>query len=158
MTILIATDGSDVAITAARRGLGLLRNAGHLTVLSVGDEILDDGAGGIEGPLYTPEEEETARENELKLAKDAIAATRAAIVDIAPDVVVDERVEMGDPAATICLVAEELKADAIILGSHGKGFLARTFLGSVSEHVTRHAPCPVLVVRSRKGEDRGTKP
>ena len=157
MTILIATDGSDVAITAARQGLVLLRNAGHLTVLSVGDEILDDGAGGIEGPLYTPEEEETARENELKLARAAIASTRAAIVDVEPNAVIDERVETGDPAATICRVAEELEADAIILGSHGKGFLARTFLGSVSEHVIRHAPCPVLVVRSRKADDRGTK-
>src|SRR6476660_8216322 len=114
MTILIATDGSDIAITAARQGLALLRNPDHLVLLSVGDEILDDGAGGIEGPLYTPEEEETARENEQKLANAAIAATRAAIAGLAPDVVVDERVEMGDPADTICLVAEELKADAII--------------------------------------------
>ena len=37
----------------------------------------------------------------------------------------------------------------IVVGSHGKGFLSRVLLGSVSEHVTRHAPCLVLVVRAK---------
>jgi nucleotide-binding universal stress UspA family protein len=44
-------------------------------------------------------------------------------------------------------VAEQLGVDAIVVGSHGKGRLKRLVLGSVSEHVVRHAPCPVLVVR-----------
>ncbi len=37
----------------------------------------------------------------------------------------------------------------IIVGSHGRTGLKRMLLGSVSEHVVRHAPCPVLVVHER---------
>jgi nucleotide-binding universal stress UspA family protein len=57
-------------------------------------------------------------------------------------------VEAGDPAAMIVWVAEQEGSDAIVLGSHGKRGFKRVLLGSVSEHVTRHAPCPVLVVRA----------
>jgi nucleotide-binding universal stress UspA family protein len=59
---------------------------------------------------------------------------------------------MGDPAAIICHVAGELAVDVIIVGSHGKGFVSRVLLGSVSEYVMRHAPCPVLVVRAPNTE------
>jgi nucleotide-binding universal stress UspA family protein len=47
-------------------------------------------------------------------------------------------------------IAEEIHADAIVVGSHGRTGLERLFLGSVSEHVVRHAHCPVLVVREPK--------
>ena len=47
----------------------------------------------------------------------------------------------------MCRVAAELKVDVIVVGSHGRGAIARILLGSVSEQVVRHAPCPVLVVR-----------
>ena len=68
---------------------------------------------------------------------------------------VDKRVEIGDAATTICDVAAELGVDVIVVGSHGRKGISRLFLGSTSEHVVRHAPCPVLVVReqnSRVGE------
>ena len=45
-------------------------------------------------------------------------------------------------------VAEHEGSDVIALGSHGRGVFKRMVLGSVSEHVVRHAPCPVLVVRA----------
>ena len=38
--------------------------------------------------------------------------------------------------------------DVIVVGSHGRGFVKRVVLGSVSHHVLQHAPCPVLVVRA----------
>ena len=67
---------------------------------------------------------------------------------VRPGASIDRRIEMGDPAAIICLLAEQLGVDVVVVGSHGKGFLSRVLLGSVSEHVTRHAPCPVLVVHA----------
>ena len=36
----------------------------------------------------------------------------------------------------------------IVVGSHGRGTVGRFLIGSVSDHVVRNAPCPVLVVRS----------
>ena len=57
--------------------------------------------------------------------------------------------ELGDAGATICAVAEREEAEVIVVGSHGRGLLGRiVHLGSVSEYVLRHAPCPVLVVRA----------
>jgi nucleotide-binding universal stress UspA family protein len=61
--------------------------------------------------------------------------------------------EVGDVATTICHIAEEVPADVIIVGSHGRTGLKRMLLGSVSEHVVRHAPCPVLVVHERPVDD-----
>ena len=58
------------------------------------------------------------------------------------------RVEVGDAGDTICLVAEEIGADVVVIGSHGHGRLKEILLGSVSHHVLQHAPCPVLTVRS----------
>jgi nucleotide-binding universal stress UspA family protein len=145
MRILLATDGSDISLEATRRGVVLLADPKHATLLSVVSDLpLDTGAGGIEGPIYTPEQQEELLKEEERVAAQALADTKAALP---PGTSVDHRVETGDPAALICTVAKEIGADVIVVGSHGKGFLSRVLLGSVSEYVTRHAPCPVLVVR-----------
>lgn len=57
----------------------------------------------------------------------------------------------GDPAESIVDAAESEGADMIVVGSHGRGALGRALIGSVSDQVVRHAPCPILVVRSRVG-------
>ena len=56
----------------------------------------------------------------------------------------------GDPGDMIVSAAEAERVDMVLVGSHGRGAVGRLFLGSVSEHVVRHAPCPVLVVRPRE--------
>ncbi len=56
-------------------------------------------------------------------------------------------VRLGDPGQIISDRAEELGADLIIVGSHGRTGLTRLVLGSVAERVTRLAHCPVLVVK-----------
>jgi nucleotide-binding universal stress UspA family protein len=38
----------------------------------------------------------------------------------------------------------------VVIGTLGRSALSKLFMGSVAERVTRYAPCPVLVVRSRK--------
>ena len=57
------------------------------------------------------------------------------------------RAEMGQPVDVILSVAEEEKADLIVLGSRGLGGFQRLMLGSVSDGVLHHAHCPVLIVR-----------
>ena len=53
----------------------------------------------------------------------------------------------GTPRATILEVAAEVKADLIVMGTHGRTGLTHVFFGSVAEHVVRHSRVPVLTVR-----------
>lgn len=55
------------------------------------------------------------------------------------------------PGKAIIEEAERWHADLIVVGSHGRGFWGRTFLGSTSDRVLHHAPCSVLVVRKKSG-------
>ena len=153
MHILLGTDGSDLALDATKRGLALLGNATKVTMLSVINDVASDTGGGIEGPIYTAQQQADIQKSETEHAQHAIASTETAVKRAAPNATIEHRVETGDPAATICRIATELDVDVIVVGSHGKGFLSRVLLGSVSEYVTRHAPCPVLVVRSEPTSD-----
>ena len=58
--------------------------------------------------------------------------------------------QAGVPFEAIVKVAEEERADLIVIGTHGRSGLNRVLLGSVAERVIRLAPCPVLTVRQTK--------
>lgn len=58
-------------------------------------------------------------------------------------------VNAANPATGICEYAEAEGVDMIIMGTHGRSGLVRFLIGSVTEKVVRHAPCPVLVIRTR---------
>ena len=146
MHVLVATDGSQLSIDAARRASELLRGADHVTLLSVITEVPGDDAGGFEGSVYSAEEQEAVWNSELAEAGEEIERTAAALSSKR----IEKRVEVGDVANTVCHTAEKVGADVIVVGSHGRTGFGRLLLGSVSEHVVRHAPCPVLVVRFPK--------
>jgi nucleotide-binding universal stress UspA family protein len=55
---------------------------------------------------------------------------------------------LGDIVDQICRYAEEIQADQIVLGSHGRTGLAKLLLGSVSTRVLEHCPCNVMIYRS----------
>ena len=57
------------------------------------------------------------------------------------------RVLEGDPSEQIVRAAHARRADAVVIGTHGRTGLQRFFIGSVAEHVIRKAACPVVVVR-----------
>ncbi|RDU35339.1 universal stress protein [Neobacillus piezotolerans] len=57
------------------------------------------------------------------------------------------RVLEGTPAESICDYAEEIGADLIIIGSSGKGGIAGLLIGNITEKVSRHAPCNVLIAK-----------
>ncbi|MEF8821083.1 MAG: universal stress protein [Halovenus sp.] len=60
---------------------------------------------------------------------------------------VETEIRNGDPAETILAVADELDADLIVCGTHGRSGVRRQLLGSVAERVVRHASQPVLTVQ-----------
>jgi universal stress protein A len=53
----------------------------------------------------------------------------------------------GEPGESIVAAAEAEEIDLILVGAHTRGSIGRFLMGSVSEYVARHAPCPVLIVR-----------
>lgn len=60
---------------------------------------------------------------------------------------------IGHPAEEILAVAEDVGADLLFIGSHGKTGVERFLMGSVSERVVREARCPVMVVRQKGYRD-----
>jgi nucleotide-binding universal stress UspA family protein len=67
----------------------------------------------------------------------------------AASVEVERTVVPGGPASSLLDAAEG--ADLVVVGRRGLGGFGRLLLGSVSEHVARHAPCPVVVVPTAAG-------
>ena len=58
----------------------------------------------------------------------------------------------GAPVEEIVDYAKEKNIDLIVMGTHGRGWLAHVLMGSVAEKVVRKAPCPVLTVRIAEHE------
>jgi nucleotide-binding universal stress UspA family protein len=145
MKVLIATDGSAAAVDGATRGLQLLRNDITIEVTMVipprYDPMLDEG--GFEGPVITEKEADNDYASNLERGNEALTRTVTAVGG-APAIVLTE--SDGPPADRIVALVAEHRADLSIIGSAERGFFSRLFHGSVSEHVVRHAHCPVSVI------------
>jgi glycine betaine transporter len=80
------------------------------------------------------------RDNQAALDKLASARrTKAAIGEV--------MLRTGDARDLIVRACEEVGADLIVMGTHGRRGVSRALLGSVAESVLRTAPCPVLTIR-----------
>ena len=143
--VLIATDGSEEALDAARAAVDLLRPDVELVVVACveGPDLMDVQGGGFEGPAGSPEELEREEAEAVVEGQAEVAATARALGDRP----VTHRVLEGAPGPSLVLLAGELGASAIVVGSHERGLWSRVVHGSVSHHLIDHAPCPVLVVR-----------
>lgn len=144
-TIIVCTDGSELANGAAVAGLAILSPADSIIVATAVDgtdpSLTMDGSGHA-GPSMSPREFDAMRSRLLSEGRDAVEAAAAALGDS-----VQTRVIEGSPGPAICALADETSAAAIVMGSRGRGGLKRAFLGSVSDHVARNANCPVVIVR-----------
>jgi nucleotide-binding universal stress UspA family protein len=65
---------------------------------------------------------------------------------------------MGNPSRIICDLAKDWGADLIVTGRRGRTGLSELFMGSVSNYVTHHAHCSVLVVQGKVQTEMKTKP
>lgn len=57
---------------------------------------------------------------------------------------------VASPVAEIVRYAQEAAIDLVVMGTHGRGFIAHALIGSVAERVVRRASCPVLTVREAR--------
>ena len=72
---------------------------------------------------------------------------------LSPGVEVERILHAGSPGEVICWAAAKRGCDLIVMGTHGRTGLMHLLLGSVTEHVVRHAQCPVLTVRHQLTTD-----
>ena len=79
-----------------------------------------------------------------EIVEEALSEAGAA----AEPVAVERSVVEGPPAPALLDAAK--KADLLVVGSRGHGGFAGLLLGSVSEQLAHHAPCPVVIVRERE--------
>jgi nucleotide-binding universal stress UspA family protein len=151
-TVIVATDGSDLAIQAAIAGVTLTKRPDTLLVASA-VHLVDPGedATGHAGPTMTPEEITTSHREAKAEGQAAVTATAEALREIGyPPEQVDTVVVEGDAGPALCRLAADVGASALIVGSRGRGGIKRALLGSVSDYVVRNAPCPVVVSRDPK--------
>jgi nucleotide-binding universal stress UspA family protein len=162
MKILLATDGSKCSQKAAEefcRLIGANREGAEAAEIKIISVFESPAASIAMEPFAASAEhyqslEETAQKQAEGFAEKAATSIRERLPEDS-GVNVTNQIEMGQPARSIVEEAEKWQADLIVLGSHGRGFWGRVLLGSVSDSVVHHAPCSVLVVRSKenaKGE------
>lgn len=84
----------------------------------------------------------------VKLAEKKLADLKASVSSGLTTVTA---VRDGSPGSEVVRYATDVKADLIVMSTHGRTGLKHILLGSVAENVIRHAACPVLVVRQPAG-------
>ncbi|VWB87219.1 UspA domain-containing protein [Burkholderia lata] len=141
--ILVALDGSDTSSRALDAALAIASETGaRLTPVYVVDFLVP--AYDMYG--YDPSILVDAfREEGLRVTEDA--ARRLKARDVAGTPQISNVAPAGeDIPHRIVSLANELEADLIIMGTHGRRGVQRLFLGSVAERVLRLATCPVLMI------------
>ncbi|MDQ2744550.1 MAG: universal stress protein [Chloroflexota bacterium] len=146
--LLLATDGSETSLEAARMVRDLLNPAALacITVLAVVSPIdtMPFYAYGGYGGYFSQDVWDDLTTAAEKAAKDAVQRTTQELNTTTP---VESVVRRGSPADEIVRYAKEHGAGLIVMGSRGWGEMHAVLLGSVSERVLHAAPCPVLVAR-----------
>jgi nucleotide-binding universal stress UspA family protein len=147
--ILLAADGSEEAGLAAATATDLAKTTGsELHVVHVGrvPTVLYEYPGPLvlDADLRSRMEEDAQRTARTDL-EELLRKLSEAGGEVA-----EAHARVGHPDTEIVGLAGRLGAGLIVMGSRGRGPLRRALMGSVSDSVVRHAPCPVLVVRPER--------
>ena len=142
-TIVVGVDGSPGSRTALTWAAAeAVDHEADLVVVNVWEHTLLPPAGSVSvSEHYVPDPSQRTADDLLQVIKEELGAS--------PPVVVQPRVKQGRPAKV--LIDESADADLLVVGKRGHGGFAGLLLGSVSQHVVAHAPCPVLVVHDKEG-------
>ena len=139
--ILVATDGSEEAQLAATTAADLAqRTNSELHVVTVGPDL----------PFYElvehPADFEDLVHDQRRGAKEVLEQ-QVKRIEESGGTVNERYLREGRADEEIVVLAEEIGAGLIVMGSRGRGRLRRALLGSVTDAVVRHAHCPVTIVR-----------
>ena len=143
--IVVGTDGSDTASVAVEHAIGLAKATGAtLEVVTAYEPPASEGISPeerVEVPGDVQYELGPRQEVNLVLDRAAGQANRAGVE-------AHTHAREGDPADALLDVAEETRADLLIVGNKGMTGAKRFLLGSVPNKVSHHAPCGVYIVRT----------
>jgi nucleotide-binding universal stress UspA family protein len=142
--ILYATDLSKNSAYAFNYALGMAeKNDATIVILHVVEPLPSFGIGFKDFREMVESEREKEATKEIEKRRKAITQfVTSNIRKSASNIIV----RMGYPMEEILKVANEEKCDVIILGSHGKGVLTQTLLGSVSNAVLNRTRKPVFII------------
>ena len=143
-SIVVGTDGSETAGKAVLQATELARQVGASVSLVSAYEP-------VSGNRLREEKREVPKDMEWMVnpREDVEATLKEAAENVeGAGVQVDTFAREGDPADAILDVAEETKADLIVVGNKGMTGTKRFLLGSVPNKVSHHAPCSVLIIRT----------
>jgi nucleotide-binding universal stress UspA family protein len=143
-SIVVGTDGSDTAKEAVRQATELAKAVGASVHLVSAYEPIGEGRLREERQ-QVPDDMQwmiNPREDVDSTLRDAGEQIDAAGVQV------ETYAREGDPADAILDVAEEQKADLIVVGNKGMTGAKRFLLGSVPNKVSHHAPCSVMIIRT----------
>jgi universal stress protein A len=136
--ILVPSDFSDASRKALRYAARFAEQFGsRVTLVHVLEPVMSPDFTNFPLALDEDKVAEAARNRLLHLAK----------VYLTEPHIEAALVRSGSPFHEIAEAAREIRADLIILASHGYSGIKRALLGSTAERVVRHAQCPVLTVR-----------
>ncbi|WP_297595574.1 universal stress protein [Mycobacterium sp.] len=150
--IVVAVDGSPASTAAARWAAGeaAMRNIPLTVMHAVTTPTTTFPPVPYPESLVTNLEDEGKKAilHAIKVAEDAMSADRK--------VSIDKKLVYSAPAPALLEASDT--AEMIVMGSSGRGLLARGLLGSVSSTVVRHANCPVAVIRDEELPDLRNAP
>lgn len=136
-TMLLAYDGSQSGREALDQGAELASvNDAHICLLAVISQtyaatlIESDSSARYEAHAFD-HEHHVLSEGEGMLRKRGLA--------------VESRLTVGQPAQEIIRIADEIRADLIVVGHHNRNAFVRWWAGSTDEYILAHAPCSVLI-------------
>jgi nucleotide-binding universal stress UspA family protein len=135
--IVVGVDGSENSVAALRWAVGEARLRGDTVEAFAAWSYPIVAVPGAVVPLEPLADQAADALQHLQIA---IAKIDAGNTDVAIEPVVAE----GDAARLLIDASKD--ADLIVVGSRGHGAFAGFLLGSVTQHVTRHAHCPVAVI------------
>ena len=140
--IVVGTDGSDTAREAVRQATDLAKLSGAtLSLVSAYAPASKKRGEQTDAPADIAHELGPREDINLVLDSAAAVAKKEGIEAQTHPV-------EGDAAEAILSVAEQTKADLIVVGNKGMAGARRFLLGSVPNKVSHHAPCSVMIVRT----------
>ncbi|MEN1939507.1 universal stress protein [Luteimonas sp. MJ246] len=140
MKILVAVDGSDISVRAARHANTLAKSLAKPAKIFL---VAVDAAPfpGVVTRIGKEAMDRIHAENHQRMlapARKALARSKADVRELAV---------VGEPSEAILAAAKDNKADIVVMGSHGRGSVKGILLGSVSSKVIAQSELPVTIVR-----------